>query len=252
MINNVAIEGGLSFYELLNEEKEENEDKKEDKDTNIKEHCLITFQPLTRDYVRLPCGHAFNYVPLFYDLREYKSNYTDKEEDNAPHIDELRCPHCRTIHSNVLPYYPHFMFPKIHGVNWVFPMCEYITHTYLEKVRCYHVGKPVSFYCHNKYQNPDFRDFIGQKCACLYHIRSFWSDFMNIQRLEAKELKKKMATEANDLKKKMAKEALILKKKADKEAKDMKKKADKETKDLKKKTDKEAKPDKDAKDANNL
>jgi hypothetical protein len=245
MVNNVAIEGGLSFYALLDNDEDETEDEETE---DVKEHCLITFQPLTRDYVRLPCGHAFNYVPLFYDLREYKSNYTDKEEDNAPHIDELRCPHCRTIHSNVLPYYPHLMFPKIHGVNWVFPMCEYITHTYLEKVRCYHVGKPVSFYCHNKYQNPDFRDFIGQKCACLYHIRSFWSDFMNIQRSEAKELKKKMVTEAKELKKKEAMDAMILKKKEAKEAKELKKKDVAEAKALKKKADKADKDAKDAKD----
>ena len=49
------IEGGLNFYDELN-----NSDCEEDYDNN----CLITNEPLIDKFVKMECGHKFNYIPL--------------------------------------------------------------------------------------------------------------------------------------------------------------------------------------------
>jgi hypothetical protein len=110
------IEGGLDFYSELYKslDVEENEHKTEE-DANL---CLITNQPLIENYFEMSCGHKFNYLPLYYDLKNHKQKFNGMES-TASHLklDEIRCPYCRKKHKGVLPYYEDLGLAKINGVN---------------------------------------------------------------------------------------------------------------------------------------
>ena len=65
------IEGSIDFFselnKLLNKENVKNENVKNEE--NI---CLISNEELTDNFVKLNCGHSFNYLPLYKDLVNQK------------------------------------------------------------------------------------------------------------------------------------------------------------------------------------
>lgn len=51
--------------------------------------------PLTYNFIKLPCNHSFNYLPLYNELtltNTYKRS--------------IKCPYCRTLSSKLIPYIP--------------------------------------------------------------------------------------------------------------------------------------------------
>jgi hypothetical protein len=80
--------------------------------------CLITNTPLTEHSITLECNHKFNYIPLVKDLsnHKYKFNYN---EPRILKLDEIRCPYCRNIQKNLIPYYDIPNVKKIHGINFI-------------------------------------------------------------------------------------------------------------------------------------
>jgi hypothetical protein len=107
-----------------------------DEDTNT---CLITNQLLTDKFIQLQCGHKFNYIPLFLDIKNHKQKF-NALEGNSTRLEnnEIRCPYCRNKHSGVLPYYEEFGYAKINGVNhydpsvkgyqgYSYKQCEYLS-----------------------------------------------------------------------------------------------------------------------------
>ena len=102
-----VIENDINFYEAI----------KEIEDTHDDEApmCLISNTPLQSDHISLACGHKFNYEPLFNDISNHKNKFNILEKKTL-NITEIRCPYCRTIHNELLPY--NSSFPKIHGVNY--------------------------------------------------------------------------------------------------------------------------------------
>ena len=69
------IEGGIDFYSELYKslDIEENINKIE-ADNNI---CLISNLPLTDKYIKLNCGHKFNYIPLYHDIYNHKKKFNN-------------------------------------------------------------------------------------------------------------------------------------------------------------------------------
>ena len=63
-MNKYKIEGNIDFFEELYKSLDNEENL--DEDTNT---CLITNQSLTDKFIQLQCGHKFNYVPLFLDIK---------------------------------------------------------------------------------------------------------------------------------------------------------------------------------------
>jgi hypothetical protein len=124
------VEGNIDFFhELYNSlDKEENE--------IVTECCLITNEPLLDKYVKLECGHSFNYVPLYYDIYNHKKKFNSME-NNSGHLssNEIRCPYCRHKQKGVLPYYEELGLEKVCGVNIVaeiqknnyYKICEFLT-----------------------------------------------------------------------------------------------------------------------------
>jgi hypothetical protein len=117
-MNKYNIEGDIDFFTELYKslDIEENEQKTEE-DNDL---CLITNQPLTDNYVKLDCGHKFNYCPLYQDIKNHKEKYNIMERRSSRlALDEIRCPYCRTKQKGVLPYYEEFNLEKVNGVNYV-------------------------------------------------------------------------------------------------------------------------------------
>lgn len=109
-------------FDFYNELKEENK-KIDIKESQIKVRtCLITGDPLDKNScITLECGHTFNYIPLLNSVQEEKINMNSKSYYyyNSVYLREhqLRCPYCRQIQENILPYFPELHKRRIRGVN---------------------------------------------------------------------------------------------------------------------------------------
>jgi len=149
------------LYKLLDNDSED--------ETDLNK-CLISDEILIDKFVKLPCGHSFNYIPLYNDIKNHKTKFNHMEASSGKlHSYEIRCPYCRSIHATVLPYYEDLGLAKIHGVNCLTPKhnsdhppteCSYVgdaanpticTGFYGFKVNCF--DKKVYCYYHNKIVN---------------------------------------------------------------------------------------------------
>jgi hypothetical protein len=128
------IEGNIDFYSEINNNNNNNMN-----DVETVNHCLITGEPLVKHYQTLECGHIFNYIPLYLYVKQskYKFNYL---EHTPLKITQIKCPYCRNIQNELLPYIEEFDFPKIPGVNHLdiqyksfFGRCEYVNY---KKIQC--------------------------------------------------------------------------------------------------------------------
>jgi hypothetical protein len=63
--------------------------------------CLICLEPLEPDHVKLKCGHAFNYVPIFNEIRNQKN--TSWYETTKLSKYQIKCPYCRNIQWGLIP-----------------------------------------------------------------------------------------------------------------------------------------------------
>jgi hypothetical protein len=114
------IEGNIDFfYELYNSLDIKEDEFKTEED---EKKCLITNEPLKDNYIKLICGHMFNYIPLYNDIKNHKNKF-NYLEGKTSHLncDEIRCPYCRNKQKELLPYYEELGLAKIHGVNFIDP-----------------------------------------------------------------------------------------------------------------------------------
>ena len=79
--------------------------------------CLITGMPLIENSITLECGHKFNYVPLYHDILNHKKKFNVMENKMLKNI-EIRCPYCRNVQKNLLPYHKYPGVKQVHGVNY--------------------------------------------------------------------------------------------------------------------------------------
>jgi hypothetical protein len=114
------IEGGLDFFTELYKSLDIEEDEfKTDEDKKL---CLITNQPLKENYFKMECGHNFNYIPLYNDLKNHKQKFNSMEGTTSKlSTNEIRCPYCRKKQTGLLPYYEELGLNKINGVNYIDP-----------------------------------------------------------------------------------------------------------------------------------
>ena len=62
--------------------------------------------------VKLKCGHTFNYISLYREVKTQKTNNNLRLKKY-----QMQCPYCRTIIDNILPYITHSEVQRIIGVN---------------------------------------------------------------------------------------------------------------------------------------
>lgn len=98
------------FKELLYENINEEQIARESNNT-----CLISGNNLTNNYIKLVCGHKYNYKELYNEVLYQK---TKKILDNRKlKINEIKCPYCRQISNFLLPYYKYYNVKDVYGVT---------------------------------------------------------------------------------------------------------------------------------------
>jgi hypothetical protein len=141
-----------------------------DSDTeNDVNKCLISDEMLVDKFVKLPCGHSFNYIPLYNDIKNHKTKFNHMEASSGKlRAHEIRCPYCRNIHAALLPYYEDVGLAKIHGVNWMDPTYDDITHPLRV---CSFVGDAANpTICTGGY---GFKvNFFDKQMYCYYHNKT--------------------------------------------------------------------------------
>uniref|UniRef100_A0A6C0IED1 Uncharacterized protein n=1 Tax=viral metagenome TaxID=1070528 RepID=A0A6C0IED1_9ZZZZ len=230
------IEEGIDFYSELYKslDIEENINKLE-ADDNI---CLISNLPLTNNYIKMKCGHKFNYEPLFKDLVNHKSKFNILEASSGRlNKNEIRCPYCRAKQSEILPYYEDLGLPKISGINYINPVivnksyiyktCEYLTLNNLydpsgnnpletayqnngncKFLKCFFHGSQLN----SSETNGELIEYMQDKSYCWKHKKLIYKEFKNNQKEKIKEENKQLKLkEKADIKKAKEDEKLKLK-----------------------------------------
>ena len=81
-------------------------------DNNI---CLISQDRLQHNYIVLDCGHKFNYESIYCEMIYQQ---TKKILDNKTiKLNQIKCPYCRCITNNNLPYFKYYNLKKITSLN---------------------------------------------------------------------------------------------------------------------------------------
>ena len=86
------VEDSINFYDLLNNSIMDTKE-----NSNV---CLISRKPLDNTKTTLQCGHSFNYLNIFKEILNQKTN---KKYSNIRKY-QIQCPYCRTVQEKVLPY----------------------------------------------------------------------------------------------------------------------------------------------------
>ena len=103
--------------------------------------CLISNLRLSDGFVTLPCKHSFNYFFILQDvIKQKKNNYLDSIRLK---YNQIKCPYCRQVYDNVLPYYKLENSKKIYGVN----SPEHISFKFHECKYCYTSGNKKGMLC---------------------------------------------------------------------------------------------------------
>jgi hypothetical protein len=242
------IEGNIDFFaELYKSLDIEENSEKTDEDNNL---CLISNELLTDNYVTMECGHKFNYIPLYFDIKNHKQKFNGMEGSSTRlYQDEIRCPYCRKKQSGVLPYYEDLSLEKLHGINFIDPnyssvktsshyykTCQFIgpnptfdpsgnnpveTHPTnsgnCKFLKCFTLGSQINFY-HGITEGLNYGD---EKYYCWHHkkvvVKKYKKDLINKAKAELKEAKTKAKMELKEAKLKEKEEAKELKRKVKEE-----------------------------------
>lgn len=156
-MTNYIIENNIDFFSELNKNSD-------DKDDNINNLCLLTHEKLTFNYVTLPCGHKFNYGPIYNEVCKQKMKihiFNSKDIIKLAH-NQIKCPYCRKKSNKLLPYIPLDNYKKkIKGVNS--PICDTQPGKYCQYIM--KNGKNFGKACYkNAYENE-----LG--CFCSSHMK---------------------------------------------------------------------------------
>jgi hypothetical protein len=120
---NYIIEDSLDFKKELNKNDDVNIINNVNDNNNIEsiETCLISQQQLTKSHIILPCNHKFNYMPLFNEVCSQKQK--NIYESCTLKLYQIKCPYCRKIFDNLLPYIPSEYSEKKTGINYPLKYC---------------------------------------------------------------------------------------------------------------------------------
>jgi len=113
------------FKSYLTKESDNNTD-------SLNQHCLISGEPLTNNYITLDCCHMFNINELYNEVVQQKAKFN--LYSNKIKFNEIRCPYCRAMTPKLLPYFKYYNNKLIYGVNS--PI-----HLTIELYKCEYTGK---------------------------------------------------------------------------------------------------------------
>ena len=103
-MTNYIIEDDIDFYAEL--KKQLNSNDEDDMPCNNLPKCLISGEPLDDSSVKLLCGHEFNYLPLYKEIKSQKGPHRCRIDVTTMclTVSDIRCPYCRKIQRKLLPY----------------------------------------------------------------------------------------------------------------------------------------------------
>ena len=161
-MTNYIIENNIDFFSELNKNSN-------DEDDNIDNLCLLTHEQLTFNYVTLPCGHKFNYGPIYNEIckQKLKNNTINSKDIIKLTHNQIKCPYCRQKSNKLLPYIPLDNYKKkIKGVN--FPICDTQPGKHCQYIM--KTGKNIGKKCiKNAYENE-----LG--CFCPSHMKKITNE----------------------------------------------------------------------------
>tara|TARA_Y100000389_G_scaffold198035_2_gene233812 strand:- start:10191 stop:10877 length:687 start_codon:yes stop_codon:yes gene_type:complete len=157
---NYVIEDNINFYDLLNNYKDESSEN---------EKCLITNYALDSNFITLSCGHKFNYLPLYQETIRQKTVQNVSEVTRLK-INQIKCPYCRDITNNLLPFINIENVEKIWGVNQpkkyslTLFTCEYLYKSGKNKGQC--CGKSAQKFDFGNFCNKHFKVKENKSKSC--------------------------------------------------------------------------------------
>jgi len=160
---NYIIEEDLNFYDILNESIEKDDDTYD----NTK-YCLLTKTKLEPFHIRLDCGHAFNYVPLFNEIVNQKYGRTRHREIVRLRWNQFKCPYCRTVYNELIPF---VKFKNTRSISRVNAPSRYT----MQLFKCSHVfnkGIRAGKVC-NRNINCENLVLEDGKYLCKTHMKSY-------------------------------------------------------------------------------
>ncbi len=197
---NYIVPEGFDFYEELNKKLSTKSSAKSQEIST----CLISGNPLNTTAITLNCGHSFNYGPLFNDLVCYKYDrpqgyYSYSDNLNLREY-QLRCPYCRQIQENLLPYLPDIESRRVKGVNYpmVYSMgnnrCSYIFKSGKNK------GKTCGKKCYRSMCNQHFKTEVNIQQIPMDRDKLMQVSLINLRKIaKSKGAKKYSKLKKNDL-----------------------------------------------------
>lgn len=122
----------------------------EDSDDEDNNRCLISYEELKGNSITLPCNHSFNYYPLYKEICNQKLK-TNFKEIIKLRLHQIKCPYCRSVHNNLIPYHAQ------DGVEQKYGVTRPVKYVLLPN-KCLHVfksgknkGKPCNIKCSGDY-----------------------------------------------------------------------------------------------------
>lgn len=118
------IEGNVNFFAELQKSMDDS-DLDDIESLNV---CQITGLPLTENHVKMKCGHVFNYESIYTEICKQKFEFYSYTADSLSQNDLkmfresgcnyfIRCPYCRSVQIELLPYYEESGIIRKYGVN---------------------------------------------------------------------------------------------------------------------------------------
>ena len=186
------IEGNVNFFAEL--EKSMISDSEEC--LNV---CQITGMPLTDKHVKMRCGHVFNYESIYTEICKQKFEFYSYTLDSLSQSDLkmfresgvqhfIKCPYCRSIQTELLPYYEELGLMKKYGVNTsdiaykVVDNMSYMNNVSAQSYKCYGFAFTKGICCAttvnvNDKLVPCYNSWVSEipglkKMYCPQHIRA--------------------------------------------------------------------------------
>jgi hypothetical protein len=190
------IEGNVNFFAEL--EKSMISDSEEC--LNV---CQITGLPLTDKYVKMRCGHVFNYESIYTEICKQKFEFHSYTLDSLSQSDLkmfresgiqhfIKCPYCRSIQTDLLPYYDELGLMKKYGVNTsdiaykVVDNMSYMNNTASQSYKCYGYTFTKGICCAvsnvSEKLVPCYNSWVSEipglnKMFCPRHIRAYAKEY---------------------------------------------------------------------------
>lgn len=105
----------MNDYNILKNLLNDTESEKSLDNYNQDNICLISQEKIQHNYIVLDCGHKYNYESIY---NEMLYQQTKKLLDNRYiKFNQIKCPYCRYITNNNLPYFKYYNLKKINSLN---------------------------------------------------------------------------------------------------------------------------------------